>query len=85
MNESVAIAKEADTKKGFSPAKSDKTVHRARDEREGQLGSLIDVIGNIRRDGGTPSADGIATQLSGMHTGERAPALIALQQFPLHL
>jgi outer membrane protein OmpA-like peptidoglycan-associated protein len=38
------------------------------------------VIGNIRRDGGTPSAESIATQLSGMSTGGRASALLALQQ-----
>jgi hypothetical protein len=38
------------------------------------------VIGNIRRDGGTPSVESIATQLSGMHTAQRAPVLLALQQ-----
>ena len=35
---------------------------------------------NIRQDGGTPSVDSIATELSGMHTTQRAPALLALQQ-----
>jgi hypothetical protein len=38
------------------------------------------VIDNIRRDGGTPSVESIATQLSGMHTAQRAPVLLALQQ-----
>jgi hypothetical protein len=38
------------------------------------------VIDNIRRDGDTPSVESIAAELSGMPTGERAPALLALQQ-----
>ena len=80
MKESVAVAKEADAKKGVSPTRSDNSIHRVRNEPERQLGSLRDVIGNIRRDGGTPSVEGIATELSGMHTAQRAPALLALQQ-----
>ena len=80
MKESVAVAKEADAKKGFSPTKSDKSIQRLRNEPEGLIGSLRGVIGNIRRDGGTPSVDSIATQLSGMHTAQRAPVLLALQQ-----
>jgi hypothetical protein len=80
MKESVAIAKEADAKKGVSPTKSDKSVHRVRNEPERQLSSLRGVIGNIRRDGGTPSVENIATELSGMSTGGRAPALLALQR-----
>jgi hypothetical protein len=80
MKESVAVAKEADVKKGVSPTRSDKSIHRVRDEPERQLGSLRDVIGNIRRDGGTPSLESIATELSGMRAGERAPVLLALQQ-----
>ena len=81
MNESVAVAKEADMKKGFSPTKSsDSSIQRLRDEPERQIGSLRGVIGNIRRDGGTPSVESIATELSSMHNAERAPALLALQQ-----
>lgn len=81
MKESVAIAKEADAKKGFSPAKSrDNSIHRLRDEPERQLGSLRGVIGNIRRDGGKPSVESIAAELSGVHATQRAPALLALQQ-----
>jgi hypothetical protein len=80
MKESVAIAKEADAKKGVSPTRSDNSIHRVRNEPERQLGSLRDVIGNIRHDGGMPSVESIATQLSGMHSAERAPALLALQQ-----
>ncbi len=80
MKESVAVAKEADAKKGVSPTRSDNSIHRVRNEPERQLGSLRDVIGNIRRDGGTPSVESIATELSGMHTAQRAPALLALQQ-----
>jgi hypothetical protein len=80
MKESVAIAKEADAKKGVSPIKSDNSIQRLRDEPERQLGSLRGVIGNIRRDGGTPSVESIATQLSGMPSAQRAPALLALQQ-----
>ena len=80
MTESVAVAKEADTKKGVSPTRSDKSVQYVRNEPERQLSSLGGVIGNIRRDGGTPSVESIATQLSGMHAIQRAPALLALQQ-----
>jgi hypothetical protein len=80
MKEAVAIAKEADMKKGFSPTRSDNSVQYVRDEPERQLGSLRDVIGNIRRDGGTPSVESIATELSGMHSIQRAPALLALQR-----
>jgi thiol-disulfide isomerase/thioredoxin len=80
MKELVAIAKEADAKKGVSPTKSDNSIHRVRDEPERQLGSLRDVIGNIRRDGGKPSVVSIATELNGMHTAQRAPALLALQR-----
>jgi hypothetical protein len=81
MKESVAVAKEADMKKGFSPTKSsDSSIHRLRNESEGQLGPPMSVIGNIRCDGGKPSVESIATNLSGMRAGERAPALLALQQ-----
>jgi hypothetical protein len=80
MKESVAIAKEADAKKGVSPTKSDKSIQRLRDESDRHLGTLRGLIGNIRRDGGTPSVDSIATELSSMHTAERAPVLLALQQ-----
>ena len=80
MKESVAVAKQADAKKGVLPTKSDKSIQRLRDEPERQLGSLRGVIGNIRRDGGTPSVDSIATELSGMHSALRAPVLLALQQ-----
>jgi hypothetical protein len=80
MKESVAVAKEADAKKGVSPTKSDNSILRLRDEPERQLGSLRGVIGNIRRDGGTPSVESIATELGNMHTAQRAPALLALQQ-----
>jgi hypothetical protein len=79
MKESVAIAKEADTM--FSPTKSnDKSIHRVRNEPERQLGSLRGVIDNIRHDGGTPSVDSIATELSSMPTVQRAPVLLALQR-----
>jgi hypothetical protein len=80
MKESVAIAKEADAKKDFSSTRSDKSVHRVRDEPERQLGSLRSVINTIRSDGGTPSVDSIATELSGMHSVQRAPVLLALQR-----
>ncbi len=81
MKESVAIAKEADRKKESSPTRSDNSIQRLRNEPERQLGSLRDVIGNIRRNGGTPSVESIATELSGMHsTAQRAPALLALQR-----
>jgi hypothetical protein len=80
MTESVAVVKEADAKKGVSPTKSDNSIPRLRDEPERQLGSLRSVISNIRRDGGTPSVESIATELSNMHTAQRAPALLALQR-----
>jgi hypothetical protein len=80
MKETVTLAKDVDAKKDFSSTRSDKNVHRARNKPERQLGSLGDVIGNIRRDGDTPSIESIATQLSSMHSAQRAPALLALQQ-----
>lgn len=80
MKASVAVAKEVDAKKGVSPTKTDNSILRLRDEPEMQLGSLRSVIGNITRNGGTPSVESIATDLSGMHTAQRAPALLALQQ-----
>ena len=80
MNESVAVAKEADRKQEFSSTKSGSSIHRLRDVPLRQLGSLNGVVDNIKRDGSTPSADSIATQLSGMPTGEHAPVLLALQQ-----
>ena len=79
MKESVAIAKEADGKKDFSPAAN--RIQHARTEPEKQLGSLRSVINNIRHSGGTPSIDSIATELSSMPaTALRAPALLALQR-----
>jgi hypothetical protein len=79
MKESVAIAKDADAKKDFSSTRSDNSIHRVRNEQR-QLGSLRSVIGNIRHDGGTPSLDSIATELSSMHTAQRASVLLALQR-----
>jgi hypothetical protein len=78
MKESVAIAKEADTKKEFSP--TDNSIHRARNEPDRQLGSLRGVIDNITRNGGKPSVESIATELGSRFAAERAPALLALQQ-----
>ena len=80
MKESVAIAKEADRKKDISSTRSGNSIHRVRNEPERPLGSLRDVIGNIRRDGGTPSVESIATELSVMPYSDRASALLALQQ-----
>jgi hypothetical protein len=78
MKESVAIAKEADTMS--SATKSDKSIHRARNVPERQLGSLRGVIDSIRRDGGTPSVDSIATELSSTPSAQRASVLLALQR-----
>ena len=69
-----------DAKKGVSPTMSDKNIQRLRNDPERQLGSLRDVIDTIRRDGGMPSVDSIATELSGMHSIQRAPTLLTLQQ-----
>jgi hypothetical protein len=69
-----------DATKESSPTRSDKNIHRVRNKPEGQLGSLRNVIDTIRCDGGTPSVDSIVTHLSSMHTAQRAPALLALQQ-----
>lgn len=80
MNESVAIVKKADAKQGFSHTTSDKNVHRAQHEHGRQLGSLRDVKYVIKHDGDTPSVESIATNLSSMHTGERAPVLLAVQK-----
>ena len=80
MKASDVVAKEADAKKDFSPTKSGNSIHRVRNEPERQLGTLRGVIDNIRRNGGTPSVDSIATELSSMHTAQHAPALLALQR-----
>ena len=81
MNESVAITKEADAKKGSSSTHtSEEGIRRVQHEPERQLGSLRDVVGNIKSNGGTPSADSIATELGSMHTAQHAPVLLALQQ-----
>lgn len=80
MKESVAIAKEVDTRKESSPTRSDNSIQRLRDEPERQLGSLRAVIGNIRRNGCTPSVESIATELSVMPSSDRASALLVLQQ-----
>ena len=69
-----------DAKKESSPTRSDKNIQGLRNDPERQLGSLRAVIGNIRRGDGTPSAESIAMQLSGMRAGERAPVLLALQR-----
>jgi hypothetical protein len=74
------VIKAVDAEKEFSPTRSDKNIQELRNEPERQLGSLRDVIDTIRCDGGTPSAESIATHLNGMHTAQRAPALLALQR-----
>ena len=48
MKESVAVAKEADAKKGVSPTRSDNGIPRLRNEPEMQLDSLRGVINTIR-------------------------------------
>lgn len=81
MKESIAIAKETDVKKGFSPKRIDKSIHRIRNEPERQPGSLRSVIGNIRSNGDKPSVDSTATELSSMFsTAQCAPVLLALQR-----
>ena len=80
MKETVRPAKAVDAKKKFSPTRSDKNIHGLRNKPDRQLSSLGDVIGNIRRDGGMPSVENIAAQLSSMHSAQRTPALLALQQ-----
>lgn len=80
MKEAVAIAKEADTKKDFSSARSCKSAHRVSDEPERQLCSLRSVINNIRSDGGMPSVDSIANELSRMPSAQRVPVMLALQR-----
>jgi hypothetical protein len=69
-----------DAKKDFSPTRSDKNIQGLRNEPERQLGSLRGVIDTIKCGGGTPSAESIATHLSGMHPAERASVLLALQR-----
>ena len=80
MKETVALAKAVDAKKESSPTRSDKNIQGLPNKPERQLGSLGDVIDTIRRDGGKPSAESIATHLSGMHMAQRAPVLLGLQQ-----
>ena len=69
-----------DAKKEFSPTRSDNNIQGLRNEPERQIDSLRSVIGNIRRDGDTPSAESIATHLSRMHIAQRAHVLSALQR-----
>ena len=80
MTESVAVTKVAVTQKDSSPTKSDISSHRVQHEPKRHLGSLRSVINTIRHDGGTPSVDSIATELSGIASAERASVLLALQQ-----
>ena len=80
MNASVAVTKVAETQKDSSPTRSDNSSHRAQNEPEMQLDSLRGLINTIRLDGGTPSVERIATELSGIHAAQRAPALLALQR-----
>ena len=80
MKESVAIAKEANKKKEFSPTRSDYNIQGLRNKPERRLVSLRGVIDTIRRNGGTPSVDSIATELSVMPYSNRASVLLALQQ-----
>jgi hypothetical protein len=69
VNESVAITKEADAKKSFSPTRNrDESIHRYQTEPEQQLGSLRGVIGDIRRDGSTPWEHCNATERNAYRT-----------------
>ena len=79
MKASVVLEKVADTRKDFSPSKCDTCIHHAHHEPERQLGSLRSLINNIRHDGDTPSVNSIATELSSIHTAQRASVLLALQ------
>jgi hypothetical protein len=80
MKESVALAKESNAKKDFSLTRRGNSIHRVRNEPERQISSLRRVIGNIRRSGGTPSIDSIATELSSIYSAQRASVLLALQR-----
>ena len=81
MRRSAAVARMAGTRKRFSSTRRrDGSIHRIQHEPERRLDSLRGVIGDIRSDGGTPSVESIATQMSGMRAGERAPVLSGLQQ-----
>ena len=80
MKETVALAKAVDAKKEFLPTMSEKNIQGLPNKPERQLGSLRGVIDNIRRDGGTPSVESIATELSGIHAAQRTSVLLALQR-----
>ena len=67
-------------RKGLRPLTRARKAFHLRDEPDRQPGSIGAVISNISRNGAVPSADSIATQLSSMHTSQRAPVLLALQQ-----
>jgi len=79
MNESVTVAKNADARNESPSRKSDKRIHSARYEHELQINSLRYMINSINCDAAL-SVENIATQLSSMHTAQRAPVLLALQQ-----
>nr|QNO51013.1 hypothetical protein EDLMLJLI_00006 [Methanosarcinales archaeon ANME-1 ERB6] len=69
-----------DAKKEFSLTRSDKNIQGLQNEPERQIGSLRSLIGHIRRNGGTPSIDGIATELGSTSSAQHAPVLLPLQQ-----
>ena len=80
MKESVAIAKGANKKKEFSPARRDNNIQELRNKPERLPVSLWSIVDNIRHDGGRPSVESIVTQLSDISSAQRAPVLSALQQ-----
>ncbi|MEA3283179.1 MAG: hypothetical protein U9Q68_11630, partial [Euryarchaeota archaeon] len=75
MKESVAIRKQ-----GSSHTKNDNNIQHLRNGPDRQIGSLRSVVGNIRRNGGVPAVENIATELAVMPSTDRASALLALQQ-----
>jgi hypothetical protein len=53
MRWSVALAKDMDAKKESSPtSSSEESIYHVQHEPDRQLGSIGDVIGNVRHDGG---------------------------------
>ncbi|RZN38371.1 MAG: DUF4157 domain-containing protein [Methanophagales archaeon ANME-1-THS] len=78
MKASVRVSKELGRNKDLSRTRCDTRSHQHDSER--QFGSLREVIGMIKRTGGTPSVDSIATELSPKHSAERTSVLRALQQ-----
>jgi len=78
--ESVALTKDANTKKDFSPFKKPRSIHNALNELKRKHDSLQKVLSNIRSNGSRPSDGDIATELNGTSAADSNSVLLELQK-----